>query len=115
MPYHAPKGLDPKSVYFWHHTLELLKREGTWSDLYLPLLEDYVRARQTAREYRDKIPEDGRTRGSQGQWVEDPAIKTMREAIRDAYKFGNELFDRCGVEGEALNEDDFDALLRGKR
>jgi hypothetical protein len=55
-------------------------------------LERYVRSCETARHSRAKIPEGGTTKGSYGQLVEHPAIKTAREAERDAHKYATDLF-----------------------
>ena len=113
MPTSPPPDLDYRSKRFWADTLELLQRQGNWSNLYVPVLERNVRSCQKARVFEAKIPDEGTTHGSQGQLVEHPAIKTVREAERDADKYGRELFSLCEVKGEALSEDDFDELLRG--
>ena len=88
----APPGdLDVGSKRFWERTLEHLREQRTWQDSDVPLLERYVRACENARHARAKIPPEGTTRGSQGQLVEHPAIKTAREAERDAHKYAEAL------------------------
>ena len=90
-PTSPPLDLDDASKRFWRRTLGQLRRQGTWQDMDIPLLERYVRACQAARQWREKIPSDGTTRGSQGQLVEHPLIRTVREAERDATRYAEAL------------------------
>jgi P27 family predicted phage terminase small subunit len=90
-PTDPPSDLDAKSKQFWKRTLDQLSTQGTWQDSDIPALERYVRACEQARHSRAKIPAEGTTKGSQGQLVEHPAIKTAREAERDAHKYATDL------------------------
>ena len=113
----APPGdLDGQSKAFWRHTRSELQAQGTWKDSDAPLLERYVRQVERARQARKNIPEDGTTRGSQGQLVEHPAIKTVREAERDAHKYATDLLltpaSRKAQAGSSL-DDEFADILGG--
>jgi len=79
-----PEHLDEQSQRVWSHVLMDLRERGTWSDLYAPLLERYIRTLEQARKARARIPEEGLTEGENGQLFEHPAIITAREAERDA-------------------------------
>jgi len=75
-------------------------KEGRWRPEYSLLLERYVTAVEVGRLARERISDraakDGeaaayQTRGSQGQLVQHPDLKTAREAERDANEYAREL------------------------
>jgi P27 family predicted phage terminase small subunit len=86
-----PDDLDAESRRFWNRTRRALEAQGTWDDLYVPLLERYVRACEAARRVRAEIPDHGTARGSQGQLVEHPLTRTVRQAERDAHCYAQAL------------------------
>ena len=86
-----PEDLDEQSQRLWSHVLMELRERGNWSDLYVPLLERYIRTLEQARKARTRIPEDGVTEGENGQLFEHPAVITAREAERDATVYATTL------------------------
>jgi P27 family predicted phage terminase small subunit len=95
----CPADLDRASKTVWRKTRHLLIRQDRWRPEYSLLLERYVRACEVARLARARIAERARTdptsaytsRGSQGQLVPHPDLKTAREAERDATDYAREL------------------------
>ena len=88
----APSGdLDGQSKARYRHTKAQLIEQGLWNDLATTTLELYVRQLERARKHRAFVSDDGTARGSQGQLVEHPALKTIREAERDAHKYATAL------------------------
>lgn len=87
-----PDGLDGRSKALWWRTLGELQAQGTWQDSDRELLDRYIRALQRARLAREyAAAADFVTEGSQGQLVAHPAVKTAREAERDAHDYANDL------------------------
>ncbi len=95
----CPSDLDPFSATVWKRTRHQLMKDGRWRPEYSLLLERYVRSCEVARKARGRIairaavdPDEAyTTRGSQGQLVQHPDLKTAREAERDANEYGKEL------------------------
>lgn len=95
----CPADLDRQSKSVWKKTRSILRRDDRWRPEYSLLLERYVRAIEVARLARCRIadralldPEAAYiTRGSQGQLVQHPDLKTAREAERDANEYAREL------------------------
>lgn len=70
-----------------------LEHEDRWDEIYVSAVEKYVRAEAAATAARERLTEAGTmvARGSQGQLVQHPDVKTMREAQRDAMDYAREL------------------------
>lgn len=109
---------DARTLYVTKQAV--LEAQGSWKASDGELLEQYVRCEMRARLARaDLIGDDGRmrltTRGSQGQIVQHPNVKTAREAERDAIGYADALGltpegrKRLGISDEP-DDDDFDAL-----
>lgn len=98
-PLDPPVDLDRISKELWKRTIEQLREQGTWADSDLPLLERYIRSVEVGRLSRHRIADRAKrtpeaaytTRGSQGQLVQHPDLKTAREAERDANDYAQDL------------------------
>lgn len=98
-PLDPPAGLDRAARLLWRLTIVQLGDQGTWADSDLPLLERYIRSVEVARHARGRIERRAKsnpaeayvTRGSQGQLVQHPDLKTAREAERDANDYAQDL------------------------
>ncbi len=91
-----PADFDKESEKLWKDTIKFLEEQNTWEASDVKALERYVRAEQRARCAREElIDSNGRlqltTHGSQGQLVQNPNVKTAREAERDAHEYAKEL------------------------
>lgn len=91
-----PAGLDTAARKLWRRTRNWLMEQSLWDDIDAGALERYVRAVEHAATARkDLIDKRGKlhltTRGSQGQLVQHPSVKTAREAERDAHEYAKEL------------------------
>lgn len=95
----CPDDLDRQSKAVWKKTRSLIRRDGRWRPEYSLLLERYVRAIEVARLARARIAKRAEfdtdsaftTRGSQGQLVQHPDLKTARDAEKDANEYAREL------------------------
>lgn len=98
-PRNPPSDLDSQSRELWRRTIAQLTAQGTWADSDAPCLERYVRSIELGRIARARIAArvevEGdaayTTRGSQGQLVAHPDLKTAREAERDANDYATDL------------------------
>lgn len=98
-PLDPTANLDKQSKELWKRTIEQLTAQGTWADSDVPLLERYIRSTEVGRLARDRIAERAKrnpdsaytTRGSQGQLVQHPDLKTAREAEKDANDYAQDL------------------------
>lgn len=95
----CPADLDRQSKAVWKKTRSIIRRDERWRPEYSLLLERYVRAIEVARLARTRIAERAKvspdaaytTRGSQGQLVQHPDLKTARDAEKDANEYAREL------------------------
>ncbi len=88
----APTYLGQKARENYHRTVALMESEGYWNDAYAAVLERYARALERAEDGRKLAAHEGMTtRGSQGQLVEHPGVKSEREADRDAHRYAQAL------------------------
>jgi phage terminase small subunit len=95
----APAGLDSKSRALWRRLCLAMQAQGTWDLSDSLALERLVRSVEVGRLARARIAArakrgaDGAylTRGSQGQLVQHPDLKTAREAERDAASYAADL------------------------
>lgn len=88
-----PADVDLDAKRLWNGTRDWLIAAGLWE---LPVdpttLERYVRADARGRDARTTLREEGLTStGSRGQLIEHPAVKTAREAERDAHEYAKEM------------------------
>lgn len=90
-----PTDLDEASKKLWKKTKKQLEDQKTWEDSDAAALERYVRAMERARIARAGLLKKGKldltARGSQGQLVQHPNVKTAREAERDAHEYAKDL------------------------
>lgn len=92
-----PEDFDTESRAVWKKTQKQLEEQSTWQESDMPALERYVRSLYRARISWEGIPrkKDGSleltARGSQGQLVQHPNVKTTREAERDAQDYARDL------------------------
>lgn len=88
-----PDGLDHASRGVWRRTRDALVGQDTWRPVDVVTLERYVRVLERARHARERLEAAGEytTRGSLGQLVQHPDVKTMREAERDAHEYAAAL------------------------
>jgi len=92
-----PADFDADSKALWKKTVKQLEEQSTWQESDMPALERYVRALAKARLAWSGIPrnKDGSlnltARGSQGQLVQHPNVKTARESERDAHDYARDL------------------------
>jgi P27 family predicted phage terminase small subunit len=93
--YPPPEDFDAPARALWKKTQKQLEEQNTWSDSDLPTLERYARADQRARLAREGLMVKGEmvlvAKGSQGQLVQHPNVKTAREAERDAHEYAKDL------------------------
>lgn len=95
----APDGLDVPSKALWALVVKDLTDRGVLRDVDATAIGRFVIAEQVARLARERIA--GRvksepasaytTRGSMGQLVQHPDLKTAREAERDAAAYAHDL------------------------
>lgn len=113
-----PDDLDDESKDLWRKTKRHLVKQGTWQDSDAATLERYVRAMQRAREARSAT-RGLTTKGSQGQLVQHPNLKTEREALRDAHLYATDLLltpasrRRAQIGQDEGEEDALTKVLRG--
>jgi P27 family predicted phage terminase small subunit len=93
-----PQDLDGDSKALWKKTRKQLEEQNTWHDSDAATLERYIRALERARQARASLPRDKKTgvlqlttKGSKGQLVQHPNVKTIREAERDAHEYAKDL------------------------
>jgi P27 family predicted phage terminase small subunit len=109
-PTMPPPELDKRARRLWQQTLAQLKAQGTWKDTDWPLLERYVRAWERALLAREGMGGEVTTKGSMGQLVQHPNLKTARDAEHDAHQYATDLLltpasrKRAGLD-EAETED----------
>lgn len=95
--YPPPSDLSDDAKALWRKTQKQLEEQNTWQESDMPALERYVRAMARARLAWEGIPRDKEgnlnltARGSQGQLVQHPNVKTTREAERDAQDYARDL------------------------
>jgi P27 family predicted phage terminase small subunit len=96
-PFPPPADVDADAKKVWKKTQKQLEEQGTWQESDMATLERYVRALERARLAWEGIPrkKDGTleltARGSQGQLVQHPNVKTARESERDAHDYARDL------------------------
>lgn len=95
--------------------------QGTWRPIDVTLLERFCASEQRAREARARLEESGWTaRGSQGQLVQHPDAKTLREAELDAHRYATDLIltpesrRRHSIEVAPPGGGKLEAILGGK-
>jgi P27 family predicted phage terminase small subunit len=92
-----PADFDEYAKTLWRKTQKQLEEQSTWQESDMAALERYVRAQSKARLAWSGIPrkKDGSldltARGSQGQLVQHPNVKTARESERDAQDYARDL------------------------
>lgn len=92
-----PSDFDDESRSIWRKTQKQLEEQSTWQESDMAALERYVRALAKARLAWAGIPRDKdgvlnlTARGSQGQLVQHPNVKTARESERDAQDYARDL------------------------
>lgn len=92
-----PDDFDAEAKAIWRKTIKHLEEQKTWQPSDMAALERYVRALSRARLAWSGIPrnKDGSldltARGSQGQLVQHPNVKTARESERDAHDYARDL------------------------
>lgn len=90
--FEPPRGLDDRARALWRASRDECIAQGTWRPTDVALLERYVRADARARKMRANVERDGSTvEGSQGQPVQNPDLKTLREAELDAHRYATDL------------------------
>lgn len=108
--YQWPAHFDDVARLLFTERVAQYQQLSVWDDEDRDLLERYVTSAQVARLSRSRIarraalaPNDPgggySTRGSQGQLVQHPDLKTARDAENDAQKYENTLFDRQDTRG----------------
>lgn len=114
----VPKGLTTPGKALWRASLSALREQGTWQDSDVTALDRYVRAMERVWAARALVKESGVTaRGSQGQLVQHPNVKTLREAERDSRDFAVDLLltpqsrNRAQVAAQEKEVDIFDSIL----
>lgn len=126
-----PADFDATARRAWRVALAELQTVGSWTPATGELLAAYCRALMAARLARERIArraaehgddEAYTTHGSQGQKVQAPDLKTMRDAERDAVGYAAALMltpaarKRLGIEaqrdGDAELDGDLGAALR---
>ena len=93
-PESPPPDLDRESKQLWKVAYAQLVADhgGTFPEAMLPTLERYVRAAERGRLARKLATKEGLTVvGSQGQPVQNPNLKTAREAEQDAHRYATDL------------------------
>jgi P27 family predicted phage terminase small subunit len=94
-----PSGLDAASKALWRLVVDDLTARGVLRDVDEPAIGRYVVAEQVARLARQRMAARAKrdpdsaytTRGSMGQLVQHPDLKTAREAERDAASYAADL------------------------
>jgi P27 family predicted phage terminase small subunit len=94
-----PTGLDAASKALWRVVVDDLTARGVLRDVDGTAIGRFVVAEQVARLARGRIAARAKrdpdtayvTRGSQGQLVQHPDLKTAREAERDAAAYAADL------------------------
>lgn len=86
-----PTDLDARSRRLWRTTRTELIEQGTWRDSDAETLGRYVRACERARLAREAMAGELTAKGSKGQDVAHPNLKTARDAERDAHDYATAL------------------------
>jgi P27 family predicted phage terminase small subunit len=87
-----PKGIGgPAGAAIWRSVQRSLRDSDQWDDNFAPLLERYVLALLRWTKYRALADAEPTTRGSMGQLVQHPYVKTAREAEHDAHRYAQAL------------------------
>ena len=90
-PEAAPPDLSADGVRLWRQTVRHLKRQQTWEDTDVPLLEAYVRNVLVAREARTQAHGQPFVTGSKGQLVPHPGLRIADQAETAAHKYATAL------------------------
>lgn len=113
--YGWPAHFDEAARILFLEKVVSYQQAGMWDDEDREILERYVTSVQVGRLARERIkkradesPDDPAsaytTRGSQGQLVQHPDLKTSREAERDAQVYEDKLLERQEMRGPADDE-----------
>jgi P27 family predicted phage terminase small subunit len=86
-----PSDLDATGKRLWRKTRTALIEQGTWRDSDDETLARYVRACERARLAREAMAGELIAKGSKGQDVAHPNLKTARDAERDAHDYATAL------------------------
>jgi len=89
--YVYPDDLDDEARALLLQAVDRLQDQGTFEDVDVGLVEDYVRAKQRARRAQAEADESPFTYAETGRAFTHPAIAIARQAERDAQVYAAEL------------------------
>lgn len=76
---------------FWLATLKACQDQGTWDDLYLETLRDYVEAKRLQQRHKAEAQAAPYRRTDSGRTFAHPGFALARDAEREAREYAREL------------------------